>query len=141
MYRPIHYKSPFLSDFHQLVVTSLKFSFKKPSAKEICYRDYKSFDVISFKEELSIKLRHSINDYKSFETVFLSILEKHAPMKKKVIRANHVPYMTKNLRKAIMKRSQLASKYRKNPTEINNIIYKNFVVGYIRKKERNITTI
>ena len=35
-------------------------------------------------------------------------------MKKKFARANLIPYMTKKLRKAIMKRSKLESKYLKN---------------------------
>ena len=31
----------------------------------------------------------------------------HAPIKRELLRANHVPYMTKALRKAIMKSSAL----------------------------------
>ena len=49
---------------------------------------------------------------------------KHAPLKKKFIRANHVPYMTKNLRKVIMKRSQLENKYIRNSTVENMNKYK-----------------
>ena len=45
---------------------------------------------------------------------FLEILNIHVPVKRKLLRANHVPYMTKALRKAIMKRSELQSKYVKN---------------------------
>ena len=54
------------------------------------------------------------------------------------IRANHVPYMTKSLRKAIMKRSQLESKYLRNSTVENMKIYKkqkNFC-SRLYKKER-----
>ena len=36
-----------------------------------------------------------------------------------MLRANHVPYMTKRLRKAIMKRSELENKYLKNRTNEN----------------------
>ena len=66
------------------------------------------------------------------------MLNIHAPLKKKVIRANHVPYMTKSLRKAIMKRSQLESKYLRNSTVENMKIYKkqkNFC-SRLYKKER-----
>ena len=35
-------------------------------------------------------------------------------MKKKFVRSNEVPYMTKALREAIMKRSELESKYLKS---------------------------
>ena len=60
----------------------------------------------------------------------LSILNKHAPLKKKVVRANHVPYMTKALRKAIMKRSALENKYLRNNTTENKIHYKKVNKGY-----------
>ena len=42
------------------------------------------------------------------------MLSAHAPIKKKVVRANHMPYMTKQLRKAIMRRSALENKYYKS---------------------------
>ena len=49
--------------------------------------------------------------YKNFENIFLKTLEHHAPLKKKIVRANNVPYMTKTLRKAIMRRSALENKF------------------------------
>ena len=48
-----------------------------------------------------------IDKYETFEEEFLKLLNKHAPLKKTFITANYAPYMSKNLRKAIMKRSQL----------------------------------
>ena len=65
-----------------------------------------------------------IDKYETFEKEFLKVLNKHAPLKKKFIRANHVPYMTKNLCKAIMKRSQLENKYVSNSTVENRNKYK-----------------
>ena len=53
------------------------------------------------------------------------MLNNHASLKKKFIRANHVPYMTKALRKAIMKRSQRESKYYRDSTVENGNKYKN----------------
>ena len=48
----------------------------------------------------------SIDKYETFEEEFIKGLNKHAHLKKKTfIRANHVPYMTRNVRKTIMKRS------------------------------------
>ena len=47
---------------------------------------------------------------------FLSILEKPAPLKKKLLRANHAPYVTKVLRKVVMGRSYLEKLYFKNRT-------------------------
>ena len=45
--------------------------------------------------------------------IFLNVFDVHAPVKKKYIRANEVPYMTKPLRKAIMTRSRLENKCHK----------------------------
>ena len=41
---------------------------------------------------------------------------KYAPLKKKVLRANHASYDTKTLRKAVMKRSYLEKLYFKKKT-------------------------
>ena len=44
-------------------------------------------------------------------------------MKNKVVRANEISYMIRPLRKAIMKRSELESKYLKNKSYQNAKIY------------------
>ena len=70
--------------------------------------------------------------------MFLETLNDHAPLKQKTIRANHAPYMTKTLRKAMMHKSQLETKYRKQPTDISSERYrkqKNFC-SKLCKKER-----
>ena len=59
-------------------------------------------------------------------------------MLQKTVRANHVPCMTKYLRKAIMKRSELETKYVKTKTPESYQIYKkqrNFC-SKLYKKER-----
>ena len=56
-------------------------------------------------------------NFLKFQSTFLDILEKHAPIKKRNVRANEVPYMTKTLRKAIMTRSGLQNKYHKLKTD------------------------
>ena len=47
--------------------------------------------------------------YISFERAFLEVLSHHAPWKQKVLSANHKPYVTKQLRKAIVRRLYLVS--------------------------------
>ena len=61
----------------------------------------------------------------------------HAPIKKKLLRVNHVPYMTKALLKAIMKRSKLENKYVKkwDKNTFNLIKNRNFSCK-LYKKER-----
>ena len=81
------------------------------------YRAYKNFDQDVFCQELRTSLSsETIHDYTSFEEKFLEVLNKHATLKKKVLRANHAPYVTKALRKAIMKRSYL-EKFQKKTTK------------------------
>ena len=50
---------------------------------------------------------NSITEYFHFQNIFLEILHKHAPIKKKILRFNDNPFMTKAQRKAIMHRSKL----------------------------------
>ena len=98
-----------LYNFHKMVITVMKMSFKKHSIIERHYRDYKYFDRTKFKNNLNEKLCKGV--YESFETTFIEVLNKHAPLRKKLLRANHAPYITKTLRKAIIRRSQLETKY------------------------------
>ena len=60
------------------------------------------------REELG-KIEASDLNYNSFETTFDKVLDKHAPIKKKYVRANDKPFMTRALRKAVMLRSRLRS--------------------------------
>ena len=101
-----------LSDFHKMVITVFKLKFGKQKPKIMHYRDYKNFNKDSFENELKLH-SHSCTSYGMFEKVFLEVLELHAPQKQKYLRANEVPYMTRSLRKAIMRRSQLESKFLK----------------------------
>ena len=57
-----------------------------------------------------------INSYAMFEKLFLKVLDKHAPVKKEVVRANHAKNISKSLRKPIMKRSCLEKVYLKKKT-------------------------
>ena len=45
--------------------------------------------------------------YTEWETDFVKTLNKYAPLKTKMIRGNHKSFITKNLKKAIIKRSAL----------------------------------
>ena len=54
----------------------------------------------------------------------MEILNLYAPMKTKVVRGNNAPFMSKNLRKAIMVRSRLKNKFNKNPSDENRSLFK-----------------
>ena len=99
MYRSLYYKQHYefsICNNSVTIVTVCKTSFPKSTAKEIIYRNYMKFDIDAFQGELILKLQ-SIDNYESFENVFLSVLHKHAPLKKKFVRGKQAPYMTKQL--------------------------------------------
>ena len=87
-----------ISNHHSLIVTALKSQLLKGNAKTKLYRDYNSFNIDQFKEDLEINLKNnSITEYSHFQNSFLEILHKHAPIKKKnILRFNSNPFMTKH---------------------------------------------
>ena len=130
-----------ISDHHKLISTVAKSGSFKGRPREKIYRSYRSFNIETFKKTLSDKLsRLESNSYSEFEKAFLTVLNKQAPLKTKFIRHNNNPFMTKELRKAIMKRSQLKNTYNKNHNYVNWYLYKkqrNFCVSLLRKTKRN----
>ena len=107
-----------LSDFHKFVLTVLKTSITKNKPQKITYRDYKNFDSVRFNDELKYVLaKEKITSCTKFDEMFLRILNQHAPLKSKLLRANHASYISKPLRKAIMKRSYLENLYFKRRTD------------------------
>ena len=70
----------------------------------------------------------------------MNLLDHHAPLKKKILRANNAPYIIKKLRKAIMNRFQLEKIHKKTLTEKSLKVYKkqkNYV-SRLFKKERKM---
>ena len=109
----------------------MKTTFFKSKPKTISYGDYKKFNLHELRWKLREELKKTlVLGYAHFQHTFLTVLENHAPMKQKVVRANDKPFMTKVLRKAIMRRSFLKNKYQKLRTEEANQAY---------KKQRNYT--
>ena len=106
-----------------MIVTTLKTCLKKPSPKIITYRNYKSININTFNNELDKELKNIHITCDLFKTCFMSIVNKHAPLKKKLIRANNAPFMNRELSKYIMIRSKLKNKFNKNPTIGNKIAY------------------
>ena len=104
------------------------------------YRNYKTFDKNKFNEDLKSKL-DSIEklDCPLFESVFIDILNTHAPVTTKKVRANNHQFMTKALRKAIMTRSRLKNAYLKTRNSKNWENYKkqrNFCTNLLKKNKK-----
>ena len=80
------------------------------------------------------------NNGQEFDETFIEILNKYAPVKKKLVRANQAPYMTKALCNAIMRRSELERKYFKLKRNDTLKAYKYSEItaaDYTKKKEKN----
>ena len=126
-----------LSDFHKMVLTVLRNKFVKQKPKEIEYRCYRNIDRGVLQQELKTSLGE-VSNLEEFNDIFLKVLNKHAPIKRKTIRINQAPYMTKNLRKAIMRRSALKTKFYKdrNPISERNFKKQKNFCSKLYKKER-----
>ena len=72
-----------------------------------------------------------------FCDININILNRHAPRKRKLARGNQMPFITKELSKAIMKRSRLRNNFLKNRTEENKTLCTkqwNYCVSLSKKK-------
>ena len=83
------------------------------------YRDYKRFDQTKFETELKLKLNSQANLSYAIKAVFLEILNKITPVKVKVLRFNNNAFMSKFLRKTIMRRSRLENNFNKKSSDEN----------------------
>ena len=112
-----------ISDHHSLICTMLRSTFCKGPSKFIYYRSYNNYNKEQFENVLKMRLVSSSNFEEFFDT-FLATLNEHVPLKKKKIRYNHQVFMSKNLRKAIMKRSKLRNTFNKKRSSENWQNYK-----------------
>ena len=75
-----------ISDIRKLVVTVLKTFYKKRRPKIIHYRNYKNFENGNFRQDLKkelLKFDVTNAPLSNFNDTVLSVLDKHAPKKKK----------------------------------------------------------
>ena len=90
-----------------------------------------------FKTDLDLNLKCATSfEYSDFQSPFTRVLHNHAPIKKKILRFNNSPFMTKTPSKAIMHRSKFKNIYKKKRTNDNWANYKkqrNFCVNLLRK--------
>ena len=113
-------------------VTILKSQVARMKPKIISFRSYKNFNEEKFVQQLNINFtflaieRNGLDSNELYD-IFLEIigttLDLHAPLKSKTVRGNDAGFMNKELRKSIMTRSRLKSKYTKYPTLENRRRY------------------
>ena len=104
-----------LSDVHNIISVQNKGTIPRINKKFVEYRSFKNFDQDFFLNDLEQKNLNSIVDkcdnvisaYENFESELISIINKHAPMKKKKPVDKPVPFMNKNLKRAIYKKKNV----------------------------------
>ena len=97
--------------------------------KNIHYRNFKRFDEQKFSADIknadfSFETNDPNENYSALANTFSLIVEKHAPLKRKTVRGNHIPFITKDLREAIYTRSKLQNNLLKILLRSTKKIYK-----------------
>ena len=95
--------------------------FQKPKPKIIAYRDYKNLDNAKFRHDI-VTATSNVDNFGMYKSTTSNIFNRHVPIKKKYVRANEDPFMSKELHKAIMKRSRLRNIFLKHRTRTNKKI-------------------
>ena len=98
----------------------------------VTYRKYTNFNKGKFIDEISFNLtKHNLQELtlEAFISMLKTVFEKHAPLRKKYLRANHSKFVTKELSKSIMLRSKLRKRFLKDRRKESRSKY---------KKQRNV---
>ena len=131
-----------ISDFHKMTVTVLKTFYQKKKPIVIKYRNYKHFNENPFRDDLQNVSENNIEnmDYEIFKNIFMKFLNKHDPMKQKVVRRNNAPFMNKTS-KSFMLRSKLKTNFNKNRSLENEILFKkqrNYCINLLKSERKKI---
>jgi hypothetical protein len=110
-----------ISDFHNLVGCVFKAFVPQRIYKKVQYRSFRKFNETDFLHDLSLidfnvcTFNTNVDDsFRSYNDMFSTILDKHAPMKQRVTRKNPPPFMNHELRSAIYKKCMLRNKFYKD---------------------------
>ena len=133
-----------LSDFHKMSLTVMKVFYKKQGPNIIRYRSYRNFNNELFINEVENNVSENYSqecnlEFEIFKDKVGYILEKHAPIKKRYIRANQAPFIDKTISKHIMKRSRLRNKFLNTKSDIDRKAYnvqRNLCVTLIRQAKK-----
>ena len=114
-----------LSDWHGMVSTMTRTHVKKLPPKTIKFRSFKNFSEENFIHDIKsiTENRDFTGEIEPFENLaidFLNVIDRHAPLKTKIVRGNDAPFMTSELRREIRHRSKLAkiARTEKSPQSI-----------------------
>ena len=101
-----------LSDFHKMSLTVMKVFYNKQKPKIIQYRKYKGFSNEAFMNELESALAwFSQISFGTFKSTLDNILQKHAPIKKRYVRANQASFVNSKIHKEVIRMTRLRNKF------------------------------
>ena len=134
-----------VSDCHNMISTVINNT--TPNIEKT-FRSFRNFDNAAFLEEIAnIQLQNlnthtsdKVNNvYNTFENDFLDIINRHAPMKTVYKKKDQLPYMNRELRKAIYSKKMHHNKYQKNKNSKNWELYRKSrnLVNKLKKKSLN----
>ena len=107
------------------------------------FRSYKKFNEEDFRQKLNDQLNLFENiTFNNFNDTFSSLINTFAPLKRKTIRGNHKPFISKSLKKEMMKRAHLKNIANKSGLESDLYAYKrqrNLVVSLNKKSEKKLS--
>ena len=134
-----------LSDFHKMTLTVMKVFYKKQKPNIVTYRNYKHFSNEAFMLDVknSIIQMTSENtdlEFDRLKTALDEAIQRHAPIKKRYVRANQAPFINKKINKEIMKRSRLRNKFLNTKKDIDRKAYnkqRNLCVSLVRSEKKN----
>ena len=123
----------------------MKVYYKKQKTNIVTYRNYKHFYNEAFMFDVKnsiIQMTSEKNDleFDRFKTALDKAIQRHAPIKKRYVRANQAPFINKKINKEIMKRSRLRNKFLNTKSDIDRKAYnkqRNLCVSLIRSEKKN----
>ena len=125
----------------------MRVNYERLKPTKIQYRSYRNFSEKDFLRNLQNMPFHTCMDmndkeaaYASFKNMFKKVVDKHAPMKSKLIRGTHAPFMNKELSKAIMHRSKLKNIHNKTKTKESWEALKRQRNKFVAIKRENVRT-
>ena len=98
-----------LSDFHLMKLTIMRKAFKKQRPRIINYRSFEHFPNEEFRKSLIDNVSNQMNvnsdnGFNRFCKISINTLNSFSPIKNKFVRANQIPFITKELSRETVKR-------------------------------------
>ena len=94
-----------MSDFHKMTLTVIKVFHKKQKPNIVTYRNYKHFSNEAFMfdvKNIIIQMTSQRNnlEFDRFKTALDKAIQRHAPIKKRYVRANQASLINKKIKKS-----------------------------------------